>query len=362
MLFDPIIECVYGWGQVLRLYDDHLDIGGTSYALMDLIAAYPMYYCVMGISSARLDLCFKQKKVVLRGIATTETVQRVASYLNTFCCLQTPVSEVPVVGRARVDQPQWSMDVTTKDRCQTDEALQIRTMQQASRVTDCIEYKRQTAEYHQGEQNKAPSLWLPHWQLPGQEQRQRRIKRVQAERVRREHGFDVEQLALRLQSATLPQVYVPTHLLADECAHYYTNATVCEEPLPGTKQPVYRVKDQGMLILTDRRMIYIGRRRQFVLDYRRLLHVSRLQGAIAIMSENWAQRELFEMRFPLECTMYLDAILLRYRKEPWHVRTNARVRQLYPSTKTSSYDMHRTTNTTSFATEEQWHSPELFNK
>jgi hypothetical protein len=361
MLFDPIIECVYGWGQVLRLYDDHLDIGGTSYALMDLVAAHPMYYRVMGVSSARLDLCFKQKKVIVRGIAATETVQRVASYLNTFCCLQTPVSEVPVIGSARVDQSQWYVDVT-KEKRQTDEVLQVRTTQQASRVTDGIEYNRQTDEYHQGERSKVASLRLPHWQLIGQEQRQRRIKRVQAERVRREHGFDVEQLALRLQSETLPQVYVPTHLLADECAHYYTNATLCEEPLPGVKQPVYRVKDQGMLIFTDRRMIYIGRRRQFVLDYRRLLHVSRLQGAIAIMSENWAQRELFEMRFPLECTMYLDAILLRYRKEPWHVRTNARVRQLYPSTKTSSYDMHITANTTPFATGEQWHSSELFNK
>jgi hypothetical protein len=372
MLFDPIIECVYGWGQVLRLYDDHLDIGGTSYALIDLVAVYPMYYRVMGISSARLDLCFKQKKVVLRGIAATETVQRVASYLNTFCCLQTPVSEVPVVSRMRVDQSPWCVDVT-KEKRQTDEALQVRDMQQTFRVTDHREYDRCTDEYRQTEQNKAPLLRLPHWQLPGQEQRQRRIKRLQAERVRREHGFDVEQLALRLQSETLPQVYVPTHLLADECAHYYTNATVCEEPPPGVKPPVYRVKDQGMLILTDRRIIYIGRRRQFVLDYRRLLHVSRLQGAIAIMSENWAQRELFEMRFPLECTMYLDAILLRYRKEAWHVRTNARVRQLYPSTKTSSYDMHsdthrtatsnRTaTNTTAFATGEQWHSSELFNK
>jgi hypothetical protein len=205
-------------------------------------------------------------------------------------------------------------------------------------------------------------LWLPHWHFIGREQRQRRIQRAQAERARREHGFDVEQLALRLQSEALPQVYVPTHLLADECAHYYTNATVCEEPLPGVKQSVYRVKDQGMLILTDRRMIYIGRRRQFVLDYRRLLHVTRLQGAIAITSENWMQRELFEMRFPLECTMHLDAILLRYHKEPWHVRTNARVRQLYPSTKTSSYDMHIAANATPSATGQQWHSSEIFNE
>ncbi len=271
MLFDPIIECVYGWGQVMRLYDDHLDIGGTSYALMDLIAVHPMYYRMVGVSSARLDLSFKQKKVVLRGIASTETAQRAASYLDAFCCLQTPEAGVPVVDKNRVGQSQWFMDVTKENR-HTDEVLQVGKVQLASRVTDCV-----TRENSQEGQKKASSFKIPRWQLIGQEQRQRRMKRIQAERARREHGFDVEQLALRLQATTLPQVYVPTRLLADECAHYYTHATLCEEPLPGARQPVYRAKDQGMLILTDRRMIYIGRRRQLVLDYSRLLHVSRLQ-------------------------------------------------------------------------------------
>ncbi len=74
------------------------------------------------------------------------------------------------------------------------------------------------------------------------------------------------------------------------------------------------------------------------------------------MSESWAKRELFEIRFPLECTMYLDAILLRYHKEPWNERTNARVRQLYPSTKTSSYDMHITANNTQSETLTHWRS------
>lgn len=342
MSFEPIIECIYGWGQVMRLYGDHLDIGGTSYALKDLIAVRSIYYRRMGISSARLDLCFKQEKVVLRGIATTEIVQRTASYLSTFCRLQIPEVAVSVIEGTRVDRPQWLTDETREKR-QTEEVRQIRTTQQSSRVTD---YDRCTDEYGQGEQNKAPFFWWTRWQLIGDEQRQRRAKRAEAERAQREHGFDVEQLAIRLQSEALPQVYVPTHLLPGECAHYYTNATVCEEPSPGTRQPVYRVKDQGMLILTDRRMIYLGRRRQFILDYRRLLHVSRLKGAIALTSENWTQREIFEMRFPLECSMYLDAILLCYRKEPWGIRPDARVRQLYPSTRTISYATHITANVT----------------
>ncbi len=345
MLFDPIIECVYGWGQVMRLYDDHLDIGGASYALADLIEVHPTYYHIMGVSSARLDLCFKQKKVIVRGIAATETAQRTASYLSNFCRLQTPEAEIPVVHKARVEQPQWFIDAT-KEKGQTDKVPQVKKVQQASGITEAIEYRRVAAEQRHEEQKKAPWFKMPRWQLIGQEQRQRRTKRIQAERARREHGFDVEQLALRLQTPALPQVYVPTRLLSDECAHYYTHATLCEEPFPGARQTVYRAKDQGMLILTNRRMIYIGRRRQLVLDYSRFLHASRLRGAIAVMGESWAQRELFEIRFPLECTMYLDAILLRYHKESWHGRAHARVRQLYPSTETSAYPMHVTTHNT----------------
>jgi hypothetical protein len=343
MLFDPIIECVYGWGQVMRLYDDHLDIDGASYALADLVAVHPFYYHIVGVPSARLDLCFKQKKVILRGIAAIETAQRTASYLSAFCRLQTSETEIPVVNKTRVDQSQWFMDAT-KEKCQTDEVPQVGKAQMASCATDAIEYNHVTDEYSCKQPKRASWFKMPHWHLIGQEQRQRRTKRIQAERARREHGFDVAQLALRLQVPTLPQVYVPTRLLTGECAHYYTHATLCEEPLPGARRPVYRAKDQGMLILTNKRMLYIGRRRQLVLDYSRFLHATRLQGAIAVMSESWAQREFFEIRFPLECTMYLDAILLRYRKEPWNGRTHARVRQLYPSTETSSYDMHITTN------------------
>jgi hypothetical protein len=345
MLFDPIIECVYGWGRVMRLYDDHLDINGTSYALADLISVHPIYYQVVGVSSARLDLCFKQKKVILRGIAATERAQRTASYLSAFCRLQTPETEIPIVANTHMHQPLWFMDATKEQR-QTDEVPPLKKVQQASCVTDAMPSNRATDECRREQPQKTSLFKMPHWQFIGQEQRQRRIKRIQAERARREHGFDVDQLALRLQAPTLPRVYVPTRLLNNEYAHYYTHATLCDEPFPGARQPVYRAKDQGMLILTDKRMIYIGRRRQLVLDYSRLLHISRLQGAIAVMSESWVQRELFELRFPLECTMYLDAILLRYRKEPWNGRTHAKVRQLYPSTETRSYDMHVTTNNT----------------
>jgi len=356
MLLEPIIECVYGWGQVMRLYDDHLDIGGTSYPLLDLIAIHSNYYHVLGVPSVRLELCFKHRKVVLRGIAAIEIAQRTASYLSAFCRLQTPeVALVPVNKAHVVDPPQWVTGLAKESR-QTDDVLQVGMIQQAT--TESVEHTRQTDDYSVAPRKKFLAFKMPHWQLIGREQRQRRLKRIQAERAMREHGFDVEQLVQRLQAETLPQVYVPTRLLAGEFAHYCTHTTLCEEPLSGAKQSSYCVKDQGMLIFTDRRMIYIGRRRQLVLDYSRLLHVSRLPGAITILSESWARRELFEVQFPLECTMYLDAILLRAQKRSMHERTHARVRQLYPSTKTSSYDTRRNTYTAQIS----WDSTDPSNK
>ena len=68
-----------------------------------------------------------------------------------------------------------------------------------------------------------------------------------------------------------------------------------------------------MLILTNLRMIYMGRRSQIVLDYGRLLHISRLRGAIAFQATHWYRREIFELRRPLECAMYIETILTHFQ-------------------------------------------------
>ncbi len=259
MLRKPAIECLYGWGQLVQVYDDYLDVSGKRYALNELVSVHPIYHRIMGISSVRLVLHFKREKVILRGIAAIATAQKIVT------CLK---EHIQITGEYNLQA------------CARSTTTQVR---------------------------------VPHWQLIRQVQRARKLK--QADRAKREHGFDVEQLAQRLRYGPLPQIYVPTRLLAGEYAHYCTDATLREEPLPGSMQPGYQIKDQGMLILTSKRMLYIGRKRQLVLSYNHLLHISHLQGAIAILSETWSRREIFEMRLPLECTMYLEAILLRYRQQ-----------------------------------------------
>src|SRR5579859_6532984 len=78
----PMIECMYGWGQTLRLYQDHLEVNGTFYQLDELVSARPLYRRVFGVSSARLELRFRRKALVLRGIAPLESAGTITQYLH----------------------------------------------------------------------------------------------------------------------------------------------------------------------------------------------------------------------------------------------------------------------------------------
>src|SRR5207248_9938624 len=104
-------------------------------------------------------------------------------------------------------------------------------------------------------------------------------------------------------------------LLQSERAHYSIDATLCSEPTGGTIRYMYPPKDHGKLILTNKRLVYIGRKNQIVLDYARLFHVSRLRGAIAFQAEHWYRREIFQVRRSLECIMHLESILRRFQRE-----------------------------------------------
>jgi hypothetical protein len=158
-------------------------------------------------------------------------------------------------------------------------------------------------------------LPTPHWQRLHLEQRERWQRRQRTERSVREHGFDVERLARRLQERELPRVPIPIHLAPGEFAHYSAEATLREAPYITASFGVYPARDCGTLILTNKRIIYIGRKCQMVLDYTRLSQYMRLRGAIAIMAGHWSRQEVFEIHRPLECTMYLDCIIRRFQQQ-----------------------------------------------
>ena len=121
-----------------------------------------------------------------------------------------------------------------------------------------------------------------------------------------------------MDTYTLPVVPVPICLVPGEQAHYSANATLCGERLQETfhtvsptsaVSPTYPAQDHGLLIVTNKRIMYVGRKSQIVLDYTHLLHVSRLRGAIAFEADHWQKRVIFTLSHPEECAAYIEAIL-----------------------------------------------------
>lgn len=328
----PIAVCAYGWGQEFRLYQNYLAVSGTNYPLSDLTHIHPVYQQVLGISSVRLELRFGKRKVTLRGIAALEEAQKVIEYLTSHY-LGFAQAE-PSQGSAGTGKG-WSKSRASQKSQESLERLDSRENQpnrgQASQETPvpAIQPMQSLFQEEQAEQPpetqdfclqtfaQAPTAKIatPNWQRFRQEQRERRQRRLHVERSLREHGFDVDQLAQRLKEEILPEVTVPLRLLAGERAHYKTDATLCGEPVSGAIRYTYPAKEHGTLILTNKRLLYIGRRSQIVLDYGRLLHVSRLRGAIAFQAEHWYKREIFEVPRSLECTMFLERILERFQHE-----------------------------------------------
>jgi hypothetical protein len=299
----PLAECAFGWGKMFRLYPDYLDINGTHYPLDELTHVHPVYQHVMGISSVRLELSFAKQQVVLRGIAALGEAQKALEYLNSHLLAGDDAQN----GEGAAHQAAWT---TAEQQFEPEQASQ--------------------GDLYLREQAQAPTAKIaaPNWQRFRQDQRERRLKRIQIARSLREYGFDVDKLAQRLNEDALPDISVPVRLLPGEHAHYSADATLCGEPVGNALRYVYPARDHGTLILTNKRLVYIGRTSQIVLDYRRLSHVSRLRGAIALQADHWYRREIFEVRRALECIMHLESILKRFqRQQEFEAITNGYFRE-----------------------------------
>ena len=126
----------------------------------------------------------------------------------------------------------------------------------------------------------------------------------------------MQEVVQEAEADTLPAVAVPLRLLPQETAHYSTEATLSQK-IPssnGQTRSISTVMDHGMLILTSKRAIYIGRTGQVVLDYARLTHVLRLQNAIVFCADSGSKRHVFEMQRPLECALHLDSMLRQFQR------------------------------------------------
>ncbi len=315
----PLVSCAFGWGKVCHLYQDCLDVNGKHYVLAELKDIRPIYRKVMGVSSARLELVFGRKKVVLRGIVALEDLSKIVEYLSAECssrsdlestdCDQTSSSEQ--TDETPSEAGEWDSQEYRRGAPLLYDGKNVPSTVGAITSSQDRHPAGTSEELSQSELAKITTLpvEVPGWLRLLQEQHERRQKRVRVERSLREYGFDLEKLAQRLQLEPLPCVQVPVRLLPGEEAHYRTDATLCGERIGEPMRYVYPALDYGLLILTNLRLIYIGRKSQLVLDYARLLHVSRLRGALAFDADHWRKRVIFELSRPLECAMYLECIL-----------------------------------------------------
>ena len=326
---EPIVVYAYGWGQVFRLYAHFCEAHDVSYELKNLLSVQPTYHRFLGVQSAQLVLRFKQQTLLLRGIAEVELARKAVAYLETYLVSEQEVlhakEPLPIspVGEDTYTDNVPSAIIATPITPTYNSANSF-THGSTHLIMSSMDDDERDDRYDIGERDDAIQDYAQASTTPIEIPPVRRVRvvpysgrlrSIHAEQVGQERRIDAERLAQRLQTETLPRVPVPLRLLVGEYAHYTTEATLCGEPLGKALQYSYTVKDQGMLILTNRRMIYIGRKSQIVMEYARCLHVSRVRGMIAFRAEQWEKREFFEVRRPLECTVYLECILQRYAQE-----------------------------------------------
>ncbi|QBD81440.1 hypothetical protein EPA93_37895 [Ktedonosporobacter rubrisoli] len=330
----PLIECRYGWGRLLRLYQDYLEIDSTVYALGNVVHVHASYTRVLNISAARLKLQFKDSQVVLRSVITVEDVKRLVDYLQQYISSRVPSDSVKpfaeegeVVGGQQENDSEFAANLPGEAPAASYNFPASANFPNAAaaQMAGAGSSPLDEDEHWRKEQMQpfALPVVVPPTRSQQQELRIRKLGSLQAVYSRQEHGFDVDKLARQLDEEPLPLVDVPIRLPPGECAHYCVSATLYREALDEAHECL--MKDHGLLILTNKHLIHLGRKCQYMLGYERLLRVSRLHQAIVFQAEHWPQREVFEVRRPLECTMYLECILKQFQQQ----RVNNSLAQQY---------------------------------
>ena len=334
----PLVTCSYGWKRTCVLYHNRIDVDGTIYALENLVQVRSTYRIVMNIPSIRLELRFRTKDVILRGIAAIEDAKSIAAYLDTYCSDTT--SRVRWNRNYQESQPVRTSTTLTTERLESiSHSLQSLAREETSTTDKAIQEHAQAAT--------AP-IEAPPW-LRDLEQHvvyTREQQLTKAHRSIRKYGFDVQELAQQVEADTLPSVATPLRLLPQETAHYCTDATLASETSSALRSQqtrfTYIATDHGRLILTSKRMIYIGRTGQIILDYARLTHVSRLHNAIVFSADHWSKRHVFEMSRPLECALYLDKVLRQFQRQATQYTAPVTPQPAYEPTLQHTYSAHTT--------------------
>jgi hypothetical protein len=162
-----------------------------------------------------------------------------------------------------------------------------------------------------------PEARLESWPTPWESQfSYRSLLHRRRQRELREREEERYHHALRartgLERGPLPGVSVPLRLAEGERACYASEAALCGEYTDGAPDDL-PVLDRGLLVLTDRRLIYLGRGCQILLSYEHLLRVSHLPGAVAFLADTWRRRAIFSLKNAPECLACLQQSLFQFQ-------------------------------------------------
>ncbi len=191
----PLVACAFGWGRTFRLYRNRLDVDGESYDLKDLTHVNLVYHGFLGIQSARLELRFARKRLVLRGIAAINEAREAADYLKTW---YEDSRQVTDYSAASCRDSAWCLSpaIEAQATAGTPSAESFPAFRPGSDIASHDDVS--TADWEH-ERIAAPA------QPPA------------------------DRLEMIKTNISLPVVRVPVRLLPGEYAHYSTSATLCGE-------------------------------------------------------------------------------------------------------------------------------------
>jgi hypothetical protein len=336
-----LLDCTFGWGKTCHLYTDSIEVAGKSYNLEDLTAIRPTYRTVLGVPSARLELYFGLQRLVLRGIPDQETARLMVAHLQPYCAAEPHAlrarSRTGKARRvAREQARRWerstklpAIPASPAESASADDASESLTLSTRSEVMPsalpCDDFAPASPE---SETSGAESSLADNAQqksavpLPGKDDGWRLADSCPLHTPRFQpplHSIHLVPPSQKLQdihslpvpavkSSVLPVIHVPVRLQPGECAHYSIGASLCSDRLSGSDRAPYPPLDHGLLILTNRRIFYIGKRSQLVLAYTHLWYVSLLHNAIALHIEQQFRRIIIELEHPQEWASRIEQL------------------------------------------------------
>lgn len=336
-----LLDCTFGWGKTCHLYADSIEIAGKSYNLEDLTAIRPTFRTILGVPSARLELYFGPQRLVLRGIPDQETARLMVAHLRPYCTAEPcavrarsrtgktrsvareqarawerstklPAISVSPAGNARDNAETLKHPIRCGDGAS---GLSFDDLAPAPLFTEDESFCAQGTPSETSEQESEVSLPLRDDEWPLAHSRSLHTPRFQPP-LRSVHlvppGQKVQDTCSlpvpAVKSSVLPVIHVPVRLQPGECAHYSIGASLCSDRISGSDRAPYPPLDHGLLILTNRRIFYIGKRSQLILAYTHLWYVSLLHNAIALHIEQQFRRIIIELEHPQEWASRIEQL------------------------------------------------------